>query len=157
VCVCLAQFQTNTGHEHFEALKYLIGYLRRNPDIPLTYCRQHFDASVSALDLHINFSNPLNSEILSSNSYHVGSVDLISRTNDLQVASTSIFETKEVRQVLPGIKRTAENPILPDESIVDQDIAEFPESVDGPIDLQISFHSRLAYLALLHLPSICGC
>jgi hypothetical protein len=37
-CVCLAQFQTNTGHEHFEALKHLVGYLRRNPDIPLTYC-----------------------------------------------------------------------------------------------------------------------
>jgi hypothetical protein len=54
-CVCLAQFQTNTGHEHLEALKHLIGYLRRNPDIPLTYCRQRFDVSVSSLDIQINF------------------------------------------------------------------------------------------------------
>jgi hypothetical protein len=89
---------------------------------------------VSALDLQINFSDPLNIEILSSNSYHVGSVDLIARTNDLQVASASIFETKEVRQVLPGVKRADKNPILPDESIVDRDIAEFPKSVDDPID-----------------------
>jgi hypothetical protein len=100
----------------------------------LIYCRQRFDASVSALDLRVNFSDPTNSEILSSNSYHVGSVDLIARTSDLQVASASIFETTEVCQVLPGVKRTAENPILPDESVVDQDIADFPESVDDPID-----------------------
>jgi hypothetical protein len=108
--------------------------LRRNPDIPLTYCRQRFDASVSALDLRVNFSDPTNSEILSSQSYHVGSVDLIARTTDLQVASATILETKEVRQVLPGVKRTTENPILPDESVVDQDIVDFPESVDDPID-----------------------
>jgi hypothetical protein len=28
--VCLAKFQTNTGHEHFEALKHLIGYCWKN-------------------------------------------------------------------------------------------------------------------------------
>jgi hypothetical protein len=70
-CVVLAQSQTNTDHEHFEALKHLIGYLSRNPDIPLTYCRQRFDASVSSLDIQIDFSDPINSEVLSSNSYHV--------------------------------------------------------------------------------------
>jgi hypothetical protein len=68
------------------------------------------------------------------------------------VASASIFETKEVRQVLPGAKRADENPILPDESIVDRDIAEFPESVDDPID-QLP-QSCLAYLALLLLPNV---
>jgi hypothetical protein len=30
-CVEVAQFQTSTGVEHYEALKHLIGYLRRNP------------------------------------------------------------------------------------------------------------------------------
>jgi hypothetical protein len=79
-CVVLTQFQTSTGIEHFEALKYLVGYLRRNPDIPLTYCRKRFDASVSCLDIEINESDSLQSEIFSSNSYHFGSVDLISRT-----------------------------------------------------------------------------
>jgi hypothetical protein len=133
VCVCLAQFQTNTSHEHLEALKHLIGYLRRNPDIPLTYCRQRFDASVSLLDIQINFSDPLNIEMLCSNSYNVGSVDLISRTNDLLVASASIFGTKEVCQVSPGVKRAKEIPMLPDESTVDRNIAEFPKSVDDPI------------------------
>jgi hypothetical protein len=38
-CVILAQFQTSTGIEHFKASKYFIGYLRRNLDVPLTYCR----------------------------------------------------------------------------------------------------------------------
>jgi hypothetical protein len=36
--------------------------------------------------------------------------------------------------VLPGAKRPEEIPLLPDESTVDRDIAEFPESVDDPID-----------------------
>jgi hypothetical protein len=133
-CVVLAQFQTNTGLEHFEALKHLIGYFRRNPDIPLTYCQQRFDASVSSLDIKINVADPLNSEVFSSTSYHVDSVDLISRTNNLLVASTLIFETDEVHQVLPGAKRPEEIPLLPDESTIDRDIAEFPESIDDPID-----------------------
>jgi hypothetical protein len=130
-CVVLAQYQSNTGHEHFEALKHLIGYLRRNPDdIPLTYCQQHFDASVSLLDIQMNFADPMNSEVLSSTSYHGVDSGFISRTNDLFVASTLIFETKEVRQVLPVAKRGKEIPLLPDESTVDQDIADFPESFD---------------------------
>jgi hypothetical protein len=65
-CVVLAQFQTSTGVEHYEALKHLVGYLRRNPDDPLTYCRQRFDASVSMLDIQINEMDPLTSEIFSS-------------------------------------------------------------------------------------------
>jgi hypothetical protein len=58
-CVVLAQFQTNTGIKYYEALKHLIGYLRRNPDVPLTYCRQRFDASVSHLNIEINEIDPL--------------------------------------------------------------------------------------------------
>jgi hypothetical protein len=100
----------------------------------LTYCRQRFDPSVSSLDIVINAADPLNGEVFSSTSYHVGSVDLISRTNNLLVASTLIFETEEVHQVLPGAKHTEEIPLLPDESTVDRDIADFPESVDNPID-----------------------
>jgi hypothetical protein len=59
-------------------------------------------------------------------------VDLISRTNDLfaRGLATLIFETKEVQQVLPGAKRVKEIPLLPDESTVDQDIADFPKSFD---------------------------
>jgi hypothetical protein len=136
----LAQFQTSIGVEHFEALKYLVGYLRRNPDVPLTYCRQRFDASVSMLDIQINETDPLTSKLFSSSSYHVGSVDLITRTQDLIVASALLFETDKARQVLPGAIRDdvlhtlPEEPTLPDETVVDADIANFPESVDDPIN-----------------------
>jgi hypothetical protein len=139
-CVVLAQFQTSTGVEHYEALKHLVGYLRRNPDVPLTYCRQRFDASVSLLDIQINETDPLTSEIFSSSSYHVGSVDLITRTQDLIVASALLFETDEARQVLPGAIRDdtpisiPKEPSLPDETVVDAKIATFPESVDDPIN-----------------------
>jgi hypothetical protein len=150
-CVCLAQFQTNTGHAHFEALKHLIGYLRRNPNIPLTYCRQRFDASVSALDLRINCSDPQNCEILSSNSYHVGSVDLIAQANNLQVASASIFETKEVRQVLPGLKRADETRFYRMSLSSTAISLSFPNPSMTPL---ISFHSLLAYLALLLLQNV---
>jgi hypothetical protein len=133
-CVVLAQFQTNTGIEHFEALKHLVGHLRRNPDIPLTFCRKQFDASVSFLHIEINEIDPMRSEIFSSSSYHVGSVDLISRTRELTIASALLFETEEARQVLPGAIRPDTLPFLPDKSTVDQDISDFPESVDDPID-----------------------
>jgi hypothetical protein len=133
-CAILAQFQTSTGLEHIEALKHLVGYLRRYPDIPLAYRRKRFDASVSFLDLVINETDPLKSEIFASSSYHVGSVDLVSRTKDLSVASALLFETDEARQVLPGAIRKDELPIIPEESVVDDDIAAFPESVDDPID-----------------------
>jgi hypothetical protein len=133
-CVVLAQFQTSTGIEHFEALKHLVGYLRCNPDIPLTYCRKQFDSSVSFLDIEINEIYPLQSKIFSSNSYHVRSVDLISRTGELTIASALLFETEEARQVLPGAIRQDTLPFLPDESTVDQDITDFPESVNNPID-----------------------
>jgi hypothetical protein len=133
-CVVLAQFQTSTGIEHFEALKHLVGYLRRNPYIPLTYCRKRVDASVLFLDIEINEIDPLQSEIFSSSSYHVGSVDHISRIGELTIASALLFETKEARQVLPGAIRQYMLPFLPDESTVDQDITDFPESVDDPID-----------------------
>jgi hypothetical protein len=135
--VVLTQFQTSTGIEHFEALKHLIGYLRPNPDVPLTYCRQRFDASVSRLDLEISEADPFRSEIFASTSYHVGSVDLISRTQELVVASTLIFETAEARQVFPGAVRDDKLTALPDETVVgsiDTDQATFPESVDDPID-----------------------
>jgi hypothetical protein len=79
----------------------LIGYLRRNPDVPLTCCRRRFDASVSLLNIKINETDPLKSEIFSLTSYHAGSVDLITRTHDLLVASALLFETAEARQVLP--------------------------------------------------------
>jgi hypothetical protein len=139
-CVVLAQFQTSTGVEHYEALKHLVGYLRRNPDVPLTYCRQRFDAAVSMLDVQINETDPLISEIFSSSSYHVGSVDLITRTQDLIVASALLFETDEARQVLPGAIRDdvphslPKEPPLPDETLVDAEIATFPESVDDTIN-----------------------
>jgi hypothetical protein len=133
-CAVLAQFQTNTGIEHYEALKHhFIGYLRRNPDIPLTYCRRRFDASVSHLNIEINEIDPLQSDIFSSTSYHVGSVDLNTRTQDLVIASALLFETAEARQVLPGAIHTDHIPHLPDEATVDADIAQFPKSVDDPI------------------------
>jgi hypothetical protein len=133
-CVALAQFQISTGIDHFEALKHLVGYLRHNPDIPLTYCRTRFDASVSFLDIVINETDPLRSKIFSSTSYHVGSVDLISRTQELAIVSALLFETEEARQVLPGAIRQGELPFLPYESVVDNNIAEFPESIGDPID-----------------------
>jgi hypothetical protein len=133
-CVTLAQFQTSTGIEHFEALKHLVGYLQHNLDIPLAYSRKRFDASVSSLDIEINSFDPERSEIFSSSSYHVGSVDLISRTQEIAIASALLFETDEVRQVLPGAIRQDTLPFLPDESTVNQDIADFPESVDDPIN-----------------------
>jgi hypothetical protein len=134
-CILLAQFQTSTGVEHFEALKHLVGYLRRNPDVPLTYCRQRFDASVPSLRIKVNETDALGSEIFSSASYHVGSVDLITRTQDLIVASTLLSETKEAWQVLTGAIRDDDSvcPTLQKESEIDADILAFPESVDDPI------------------------
>jgi hypothetical protein len=92
------------------------------------------------LDVQINKTDPLTSEIFSSLSYHVGSVDLITRTQDLVVASALLFETNEARQVLPGAIRDdvlhtlPEEPTLPDETIVDAEITNFPESGDDPIN-----------------------
>jgi hypothetical protein len=150
-CVVLAQFQTSTGIEHFEALKHLVGYLRRNPDIPLNYCRTRFDASVSFLDIVINKTDPLRSKIFSSTSYHVGSVDLISRTQELTIASALLFETEEARQGLPGAIRQDELPFLPDKSVVDNDIAEFPESVDDPIYQKV-YHAQHRSRKALSMP-----
>jgi hypothetical protein len=135
ICVVLVQFQTSTGIEHFEALKHLIGYLRRNPNVPvLTYCRQRFNASVSLLHIEISEADPMASEIFSSISYHAGSVDLTFRTQELNVTSTLIFETEEARQVLPGAVREDILHTLPDESVINADKAAFPESVDDSIN-----------------------
>jgi hypothetical protein len=100
----------------------------------LPFYRKQFDASVSFLDIEVNEIDPRRSKIFSSSSYHVGSVDLISRTRELAIASALLFETEEAQQVLPGANRPDTLPFLPDESTVDQDIADFPESVDDPID-----------------------
>jgi hypothetical protein len=61
-------------------------------------------------------------------------VDLVSQTQELTIASALLFETDEARQELPGAIRPDSLPFLPEESTVDQDIADFPESVDDPID-----------------------
>jgi hypothetical protein len=97
---------------------------------------------VSSLDIEINQIDPQRSEIFSSSSYHVGSVDLISRTQELAIASALLFETEEVRQIFSGSIRQDTLHFLPDESTVNQDIADFPESVDDPID-QLSRPSGL--------------
>jgi hypothetical protein len=103
--------------------------------VPLTtYCRQSFDASISLLEIEIKETDPPKSDIFSSTSYHVGSVDLINRTQDLVVASALLFETKEAHQVLPGATHNDHIPTLPDETFVDANITAFPESVDDPID-----------------------
>jgi hypothetical protein len=50
------------------------------------------------------------------------------------LASALLFETAEARQILPGAIRNDILPTHPDETVVDANIADFPESVDDPIN-----------------------
>jgi hypothetical protein len=148
-CVVLAQFQTSTGVAHFEALKHMVGYLRRNPDIPLTDCHQRFDASVSFLHLEINEADALQSEIFSSSLYHVGSVNLITRTQDLVIASALLFETDEACQVFCLLEPSVNNVILFSQMNLSwmQILLNFWNRSTTP---SINFLDPLVYLALHH-------
>jgi hypothetical protein len=86
------------------------------------------------LEIEINETDPLISEIFSSSPYHVGSVYLITRTHDLVVASALLFETAEARQVLLGAIHNDILPTLRDETLGDANVADFPESDDNRIN-----------------------
>ena len=112
-CVALAQYQMHTAPIHFAAIKYLVGYMRLHPDLPLVNDRTRFQLTVSTLNIDIDPALPFSPGFYGPEAYDIGSVDLLPLTHTLYVGSLATDDASPIIRVPPHIP-TKQREFTPD-------------------------------------------
>jgi hypothetical protein len=126
ICVVLAQYQNDSSHIHFAAVKQMVGYLHLHPDLPLTFDRSRFNTTVGSFDIEIDQFDPLTIHFPGPESYHVASVQLLRADHaayDLSIADIHVPTSQDpIKFVLPYKPAKA------------RDLASTPSSTPAPLD-----------------------